>query len=145
MKLSKELFNGVIIFIGIALYFLLMEALHLSNVFFLRLFNIVFIYYGVNRTLKTNFIEGKTNLADNAISALVTSLTGVILSIMGLVAYIYSKGGDNYIKTLSESLLFVGSPSVMTYNISLLFEGIVSAVIVTFSLMLFWKKKYPTD
>ncbi len=107
--------------------------------------NILFIYYGVNRTLKTNFLEGKTNLADNAISALVTSLTGVILSIMGLIAYIYSKGGDDYIKTLSESLLFVGSPSVMTYNISLLFEGIVSAVIVTFSLMLFWKKKYPTD
>ncbi len=145
MKLPKEFYNGVIIFIGIALYFLLMEVLHLSNLFFLRLFNIVFIYYGVNRSLKTNFIEGKTNLADNAISALFTSLTGVFLSISGLVAYIYAKGGDEYIKTLSESLLFVGSPSVMTYNISLLFEGIVSAVIVTFSLMLFWKKKYPTD
>lgn len=145
MKLSKEFYNGVIIFIGIALYFLLTEALHLSNVYFLRLFNIVFVYYGVNRTLKSNFAEGKTNFADNAISALVTSLTGVFLSISGLVAYIYYKGGDNYIKTLSDTLLFVGSPSVMTYNISLLFEGIVSAVIVTFSLMLFWKKKYPSD
>lgn len=145
MKLPKELSNGVIIFIGIALYFLLMEVLHLSNLFFLRLFNIVFIYYGVNRTLKANLIEGRTNFADNAISALITSLTGVFFSIMGLIAYIYSRGGDAYIKTLSESLLFVGSPSVMTYNISLLFEGIVSAVIVTFSLMLYWKKKYPSD
>lgn len=145
MRSSKEFYNGVIIFLGIAIYFLLMEALQLSNVFFLRLFNIVFIYYGVNRTLKSNLLEGRTNLADNAISSLITSLTGVFLSIMGLVAYIYAKGGDSYINTLSESLLFVGSPSVMTYNISLLFEGIVSAVIVTFSLMLFWKKKYPTD
>lgn len=145
MKLPKEIYNGVIIFIGIALYFLLMELLHLSNLFFLRLFNIVFIYYGVNRTLKSNLKEGKNNFADNAISALMTALAGVLFSIMGLVAYIYSKGGDEYIKTLSESLLFVGSPSVMTYNISLLVEGIVSAVIVTFSLMLFWKKKYPSD
>lgn len=145
MKLPKEFYNGVIIFIGIALYFLLMEVLHLSNLFFLRLFNIVFIFYGVNRTLKSNFNEGKTNFADNAISALVTSLTAVLFSIIGLIAYIYSKGGDEYIKTLSDSLLFVGTPSVMTYNISLLFEGIVSAVIVTFSLMLFWKKKYPSD
>ncbi|WP_026714354.1 hypothetical protein [Flavobacterium daejeonense] len=145
MKLSKEFYNGVIIFIGIALYFLLMEALHLSNVYFLRLFNIVFVYYGVNRTLKSNFAAGKTNFADNAISALLTALFGVFLSISGLVAYIYAKGGDDYIKTLSDTLLFVGSPSVMTYNISLLFEGIVSAVIVTFSLMLFWKKKYPSD
>lgn len=145
MKLPKEIFNGVIIFIGIALYFMLMEVLQLSNLFYLRIFNIVFIYYGVNRTLKSNFIEGKTNLADNAISALLTALIGVLLSITGLVAYIYAKGGDEYIRTLSKSLLFVGSPSVMTYNISLLFEGIVSAVIVTFSLMLFWKKKYPSD
>ncbi|GGA66622.1 hypothetical protein GCM10008015_04120 [Flavobacterium palustre] len=145
MKLPKELYNGVIIFTGIALYFVLMEVLHLSNQVFLRLFNIVFIYYGVNKTLKSNFIEGKTDFAENAISALLTALTGVLLSIMGLVAYIYSKGGDAYIRTLSESLLFVGSPSVMTYNISLLFEGIVSAVIVTFSLMLYWKKKYPSD
>lgn len=145
MKLPKEISNGVIIFIGIALYFLLMEVLQLSNLFYLRIFNIVFIYYGVNRTLKSNFIEGKTNLADNAISALLTALTGVLLSITGLVAYIYAKGGDEYIRTLSKSLLFVGSPSVMTYSISLLFEGIVSAVIVTFSLMLFWKKKYPSD
>ncbi|KQB37024.1 hypothetical protein B6A10_09580 [Flavobacterium sp. L1I52] len=145
MKLSKEFYNGVIIFIGIALYFLLMEALHLSNVYFLRLFNIVFVYYGVNKTLKSNFAAGKTNFADNAISALLTALFGVFLSISGLVAYIYAKGGDDYIKTLSDTLLFVGSPSVMTYNISLLFEGIVSAVIVTFSLMLFWKKKYPSD
>ena len=145
MKLPKELSNGLIIFIGIALYFLLMEILHLSNIFYLRLFNIVFIYYGVNRTLKSNYIEGKTYFADNAVSALMTALTGVLLSIMGLVAYIYSKGGDTYIQTLSDSLLFVGSPSVMTYNISLLFEGIVSAVIVTFTLMLYWKKKYPSD
>lgn len=145
MKLPKELSNGVIIFIGIALYFLLMEVLKLSNLFFLRLFNIVFIYYGANRTLKSNFAAGKTNFADNAISALITSLIGVVLSIIGLTAYIYSKGGDAYIKTLSEAFLFVGTPSVMTYNISLLFEGIVSAVIVTFSLILYWKKKYPSD
>lgn len=145
MKLPKELYNGVIIFIGIAAYFLLMEALNLADLIFLRLFNIVFIYYGANRTLKSNFLEGKTNFPDNAISALITSLTGVFLSIIGLIAYIYARGGDEYIKTLSESLLFVGSPSVMTYNISLLIEGIVSAVIVTFSLMLYWKKKYPSD
>jgi hypothetical protein len=37
---------------------------------------------------------------------------------------------------LSASLLFGGDPTVVTYGISLLFEGIVSAVIVTL-LMLF--------
>jgi hypothetical protein len=37
-----------------------------------------------------------------------------------------------------KKFLFGGDPSVMTYSISLLFEGIVSAVIVTFMLMLYW-------
>lgn len=145
MKLPKELYNGVIIFTGIALYFVLMEVFKLSNLVYLRLFNILFIYYGINRTLKSNIAEGKTDFAENAISALITGLTGVLLSIAGLVAYIYTKGGDEYIQTLSDTLLFVGEPSVMTYNISLLIEGIVSVVIVTFSSMLFWKKKYPSD
>lgn len=145
MKLPKELYNGIVIFAGIAIFFLLMEALSLADLIYLRLLNILFVYYGVNRTLKSNFLEGKTNFPENAISALITSLVGVFLSVSGLVAYIYIRGGDEYIKTLSESLLFVGSPSVMTYNISLLIEGIVSAVIVTFSSILYWKNKYPSD
>jgi hypothetical protein len=40
--------------------------------------------------------------------------------------------------------LFGGDPTVVTYGVSLLFEGIVSAVIVTYTLMLFWKG-YPSD
>lgn len=145
MKLPKELYNGCIIFVGIGLYFLLMEALGLADLFYLRLFNILFVFYGANRTLKANFLEGKTIFSYNAVSALLTSLIGVFLSIIGLVAYINFKGGDAYIQTLSEAFLFVGKPTVMTYSISLLFEGIVSAVIVTFSLMLYWKKRYPSD
>jgi hypothetical protein len=45
---------------------------------------------------------------------------------------------------LSASFLF-GDPTVVTYGVSLLFEGIVSAVIVTYTLMLFWKRSYPSD
>ena len=145
MKLPKELYNGIIIFIGIGLYFLLMETINLANLFYLRFFNILFVYYGANRTLKSNFLEGKKVFTFNAISALATSLVGVFLSIIGLIVYSYSKGGDEYVQSLSETLLFGGNPSIMTYSISLLFEGIVSAVIVTFSLMLYWKSKYPSD
>jgi hypothetical protein len=145
MKLSKELYNGIIIWIGISILFLLMKALNLADVFYLRALNILFIYYGANRTLKSNFAEGKTGLPENAVSALQTSLIGVFISIGGLVAYSYMQGGDEYIASLSASFLFGGEPTVMTYGVSLLFEGIVSAVIVTFTLMLIWKKRYPTD
>jgi hypothetical protein len=145
MKLPKELYNGCIIFIGIGLYFISMEALGLANLFYLRLLNVLFVFYGTNRTLKSNFAEGKIVFVSNAVSALLTSLIGVFLSIVGLVAYSFAKGGDLYVKTLSETLLFGGNPSVMTYSISIFFEGIVSAVIVSFILMLYWDTRYASD
>jgi hypothetical protein len=145
MKLPKELYNGCIIFIGIGLYFISMQALGLADLFFLRLFNILFVFYGTNRTLKSNFAEGKIVFVSNAVSALLTSLIGVFLSIVGLVAYSFAKGGDLYVKTLSKTLLFGGNPSVMTYSISIFFEGIVSAVIVSFILMLYWDTRYASD
>jgi hypothetical protein len=97
---------------------------------------VLFIFYGTNRTLKSNFAEGKTNLASNSVSALATSLIGVILSIAALVAYSFAKGGENILD--HYLFLFGGEPSVMTYSISLLFEGISSAIIVTFMLLLYW-------
>ncbi len=145
MKLSREFYNGSIIFIGIGIYFLTMEVLGLADILYLRLLNILFVFYGTNKTLKANFAEHKATLASNAVSALYTSLTGVFLSIIGLIIYSYSKGGDSYVESLSQSLLFGGNPSVMTYSISLLFEGIVSAVLVTFILMLYWETRYATD
>jgi hypothetical protein len=145
MTLPKELVNGFIIVIGIGLYFLLMELLGLADIYLLRLFNVLFIFYGTQRTLKANFAEGKTILVSNSVSALLTALTGVFLSIIALIIYSYAKGGVAYIGSLSKTFLFGGEPSVMAYSISLLFEGIVSAVIVTFMLMLFWDTRYASD
>jgi hypothetical protein len=145
MKLPKELINGFIIFIGIGLYFLAMELLGLADIYLLRLFNVLFVFYGTQRTLTANFSENKTTLVSNAISALLTALTGIFLSIIGLIVYSYAKGGDAYVGSLSKTFLFGGDPSVMTYSISLFFEGIVSAVIVTFMLMLYWDTRYASD
>lgn len=145
MKLPKELVNGFIIFIGIGLYFLLMELLGLADIYLLRLFNVLFVFYGTYKTITSNFEEGKTVLVSNAVSALLTALTGIFLSIIGLIVYSYAKGGDAYVGSLSKTFLFGGEPSVMTYSISLLFEGIVSAVIVTFILMLYWDTRYASD
>ncbi|EIA09756.1 hypothetical protein [Flavobacterium frigoris] len=145
MKLPKELYNGVIIFIGIGLYFMLMELLGLANLYYLRLFNVLFVFYGTNRTLKMNYEEGKTVFAGNATSALLTSLIGVFLSVIGLITYSYIQGGDAYLASLSKTFLFGGSPSIMTYSISLLFEGIVSAVIISFMLMLYWDTHFVSD
>ena len=145
MKLPKELRNGIIIFLGIGLYFLLMILLGLGDISALRLLNVVFVFYGVNRTIKMNLNEGNKNFVLNAVSALITSIIGVVLSIIGLLIYSYIQGGDAYIQSLSKTFLFGGNPTIVTYCISLLFEGIASSIIVTLLIMLYTNNKYITD
>lgn len=145
MKISKEVFNGTTIFVGISVYFLLMNALGFADVFYLRLFNIVFVYYGVNKTIQMNVAEGKKTFVYNVVSAMMTSLVGVVLSVAGLIVYSYMKGGDNYVQSLSETFLFGGNPSVETYCISLLFEGVASSIIVTLFAMLYWNNRFTAD
>ncbi len=145
MKLPKELRNGIIIFLGIGLYFLLMILLGLGDISALRLLNVVFVFYGVNRTIKMNLNEGKKNFVSNAVSALITSIIGVVLSIIGLLIYSYIRGGDAYIQSLSKTFLFGGNPTIVTYCISLLFEGIASSIIVTLLVVLYTNNKYITD
>jgi hypothetical protein len=145
MKIPKELLNGFYIFLGIALFFLLLEVLNLADLFYLRLLNVLFIFYGVNRSLQMNLAEGKNTFLPNAISAMVTSHVGVGLSVLALLIYSYAKGGDPYVKSLSEAFMFGGEPSVTTYTLCLLFEGSASCIIVTLLLMLYWNNKYKAD
>nr|WP_315146768.1 hypothetical protein [uncultured Flavobacterium sp.] len=145
MKISKEFQNGFLIFLGIAIYFLLMNLVGLSDVFYLRLFNTLFVLYGVNRTIMMNIHDGEVFLVNNAKSAMKTSLIGVFLSIIGLIIFSYLQGGDQYVQSLSKTFLFGGNPSVMTYSICLLFEGIASTVVVTMLLLLYWNNRLVTD
>ena len=141
MKLPKEIANAFIIFAGIAIYFLIIDFFNLSHILWLRMLNVLFVWYGVTRTLSSNVAEGKTGYVSNLLSASVTALCGVALSILGLVAYIYLRGGDSYIDNFSEDLLFGGKPSANQYCIGILFEGIASALIVVFVSVQFWRSK----
>jgi hypothetical protein len=142
MSLSKELNNGIMIFIGIGVYFLTMELLGLSDVFILRLLNIFIVVYFVNKVIKSNYKEGRIEYLDNLISGTITSLIGVALSVAGLLAYISFKGGNEYLAQLSENFLFGGGePSMYQYCLGLLFEGIASSIIITFTLMQYWKDR----
>lgn len=141
MKLPKELVNGILIFAGIAFYFLIMEFFGLSKIIYLRMLNAAFVYYGVSRTLQSNFKEGKSGYVTNLLSAGITAIIGVLLSVVGLVTYIYSRGGNEYVKNLSEEFLFGGNPTANEYAFGLLFEGIASGVIVVFIAMQLFRNK----
>src|SRR6187402_677794 len=130
MKVKKEIKNGFFIFVSICTFFLLMELLGLSHLFYLRLLNVFFVMYAVNDTIKSRIAEGKNKFISNAVAATVTSVVGIILSILGLLTYSYMRGGDVYIQKLSKTFLFGGDPSINMYCFTLFFEGMASAVIV---------------
>lgn len=145
MKVKKEIKNGYFIFISIGTYFLLMDFLGLSDLFYLRLLNVFFVVYAVNDTLKSRIEHGKKEFISNVRAALVTCVVGVTLSIAGLLAYSYMKGGDAYIQHLSETFLFGGNPSINGYCFTLFFEGMASSVIVTLLLMMYYNDKFRAD
>ena len=68
MKFTRELTNGIIIFLGIGIYFLILDFLKLSDLFILRIFNILIVAYGVNRSIKSNQAEGIRGYYTNFIS-----------------------------------------------------------------------------
>jgi hypothetical protein len=141
MKLPKELINAIIIFAGISIYFLVIDFLNLSGILWLRMLNVLFVWYGVTRTLSSNVAEGKTGYGANLLSASITAFSGVFLSIVGLIAYIHLRGGDSYIANFSEDLLFGGEPTANQYCIGILFEGVASALIVVFVSVQYWRRK----
>ena len=142
---SREFRNGVIIFVGIGLYFLAMELMGVSDNFYLRILNIFIVLYGTNRTIKANIYDGQNDYLFNLTSGAMTAFVGVILSVIALNIYIHLRGGAEYIKTLSEAFLFGGSPSVYQYCAGLLFEGLASSAIGSFTLMQYWKGKTVRD
>lgn len=142
MKFTRELTNGFIIFIGIGIYFIVLEFLGLSDVFLLRILNILFVVYGVNRTIKGNHDDGIRGYNRNLLSAIITSMIGALLSIACLLTYIHFNGGEAYLKNLAENFIFGGGDlTIQQYCIGLLFESTAASLIVSFCLMQYWKDK----
>jgi hypothetical protein len=141
MKLSTEFKYGILIFLGIGIYFLLMEVLGLSQLYFLRILNVFIVIYGLNLAIKSNLKNGKVGYLPNLTSSALTGFIGIGLGIIGLVAYLKIRGGEQYMNQLSEAFLFGGEPSLAEYSFGLFIEGIASVLIVAFINMQYWRTK----
>ena len=142
MKFKREIINGFLIFVGIGIYFIILELLGLSDVFYLRILNVFIVAYFVNLTIKNNQKAGVRGYFANLIGAIMTSMIGAILSIASLLLYIHFKGGEEYLKNLAENFIFGGGElTIQQYCIGLLFESAAASLAVSFCLMQYWKDK----
>jgi len=142
MKFKRELTNGLIIFLCMGVYFLVMEILNLSHLFYLRIFNVIFVIYGVNRTIKGNHDAGVRGYFTNLVGAIMTSMIGAVLSIIALMIYIKANGGQAYLNEHPMRYIFGGDTTIVEYFcIGLFFEAAAASLAVSFCLMQYWKDK----
>ena len=142
MRLKREFANGFLIFIAIGGYFLLMEILGLSDIFYLRILNLFIVLYGINRTITANIKDGLAGYLPNLISAFQTGMIGAILGIIALLIYIPYMGGTAYLEKLSKGFLFGGGTvSTPQYCIGLLFESSAATMVIAFCMMQYYKSK----
>ena len=142
MKFSRLLINGIIIFIGIGLYFLLIETLGLADQIYLRLLNFVFVIYGINRTIKANYHDGINGYLTNLLAGFLTGIVGLVLGLVAFMIYIEAQGGDEFLKNFADSYVFGGGdPSLYQFCFGLFIEGAASSMVVSFAMMQYWKDK----
>jgi hypothetical protein len=139
MKNSIEIKHGFLIFLGIGIFFLLMDILGFADKNYLRILNAFIVLYGINKTIKYNFSHGNSEYLDNLIAGFKTGIIGVVLGIIGLIIFVYLKGGETYLSRLSDTFFFVGKTNIIKYCSVLFFEGIASSLIGSFVLMQYWK------
>lgn len=142
MNFSRIFINGFIIFIGIALFFLLIESLGLADQIYLRLINFVFVIYGINRTIRSNYKDHINGYFTNLVSGIFTGIVSLLLGLGSFIIYVEYKGGDEYLHTFAESYIFGGGePSLYQFCMGLMLEGFAASGIVSFALMQYWKDK----
>ncbi|MBC8643581.1 MULTISPECIES: hypothetical protein [Flavobacterium] len=142
MKVSRLVTNGVIIFIGLGLYFLLIEALDLKDHIYLRLVNFIFVIYGVNKTIKSNYHDGINGYLTNLLSGFITAMVGLILGLIAFMIYVEYRGGNTYLESFADSYIFGGGdPSLYQFCFGLFIEGSAASMIVSFAMMQYWKDK----
>ena len=142
LKFKREILNGIFIFVGIGVYFLVLDFAGLSDEFYLRILNLFIVAYFVNCTIKGNHADGVRGYFTNLIAAIATSMIGAVLSIATLLIYIHFNGGEEYLKNLADSFIFGGGElTIHQYCIGLLFESTAASLAVSFCLMQYWKDK----
>lgn len=131
--------NALLIFAGIAGYFLVMKILGLEHVAELRFLNFAFVLYGINRAIKTNIIRNHESVHfSNFLLGIGTSIVAVALTIVSLIIYV-DFIDPSFMNVLEKSSFWGQKLSLPLVVFALAIEGIASSVICSFILMQYYK------
>lgn len=143
MSLLKriEVKNGLLLYLFLALYFLLMDGIGMSNEPYLKIFNIVFVLFCVNLTVKSYAKKGVGYLKLFS-KGMGTAVIGIVLALVGLLVYFELLLGGVNLEAYSTTI--IPTSTLSQYFLALFAEGLASAVVVVFALLQYWKNYQPS-
>ena len=140
--MSKDLIiikNALSIFVSIVGFFFLMKFSGLESFSELRLLNFVFVFWGINRAIKTNITVNKETLyLQNLSIGAGTSILAVGLTILGLIIYV-SFIDEAFLSVLGNSSFWGKNLSLPLVIFALAIEGFASSLTCAFILMQYYK------
>ena len=137
--------NAMLIFACIVGFFLLMKISGLEKFSELRLLNFVFVFWGINRAIKTNITANKETLyLQNLSIGTGTSILAVGLTIVGLIIYV-SFINEAFLSVLGNSSFWGKNLSLPLIIFALAIEGIASSLTCAFILMQYYKNYKVTN
>ena len=132
-------------FLGIASFFLLMKLVGMENVAGLRVFNLVIVVYFMNRLARRNLMDDPDlNYVEGLGSLLLANVMTVVASVAGFVVYVRFMDPD-FLNHHKAALFWLNNDtSLWRTVVSLFMEGMAGAIIVSFTLMQYWKDQRNT-
>jgi hypothetical protein len=140
LKRTNAIRNGLLLFVILGLYFLLLDALGWADNLFLRLGNYVFIFLLVNNTLKSAVKNGENYLSKLAVG-IVTVFIAMTLGAISLFIYLQVLEPDleRYISPV------IAANSYSGLCVALFIQSLASSMILVFILSQLYKNKKPSE
>ena len=136
---SNTLSYGMRMFLWIGLFFVVVNLIGLGHISELRVVNLLIIIYFSSKLAKTNVIDNDNiSYLSNLGSVFAANILNTILSILGLLLYIQLIDPE-YVHRISEGVMLIPADSLMEVIVSILFEGLAGAAVVSFGVMQYWK------
>ncbi len=140
MKTEKIILtNALKIYLGIVVYFFIMQLFNIAHISELRILNFVFVFWGVNSAVKANIFKNQANAyLTNLFIGFATSFAAVILIGASLMVYLFYIN-PSFIETIEKSFFWGNNltPPIITFAIVI--EGFASSIICSFIVIQYWK------
>ena len=140
IKRSNVIRNGLILFVLLGVYFVILDAMGLADNIFFRLGNYLFIILIVNNLLKTAVKNGESYLSKLASGVVVVSIAMVLGSISLFIYFqILQPDLERYVSSVISANSYGG------LCVALFIESISSSIILVFIMAQLYKNRKASE